>query len=172
MEFISIWINSLVLWVAVMSMGKNLGKMAIPMSAEVCICAERVWKMEFCDKVLGIWRRREQCLVVVWVGSGGCLWLPWVQCQDWESVLCYTGRGITYLSVGCWGRIVWANLLFAVESARECVLSTACCPLLLPCQKGNHTGSGFVIVLTELVCRHSPSKDSGEGNPVSCPPDT
>lgn len=37
-----------------MSMGKNLGKVAIPISAEVWIYAESVCKVEFCDKVLGI----------------------------------------------------------------------------------------------------------------------
>lgn len=59
-----------------------------------------VWKVEFCDKVLGIWRRREQCLVMVWAGSGDCLWLPWVRCRGWKSTLCCTGRRITYLPAG------------------------------------------------------------------------
>lgn len=69
------------------------------------------------------------------------------------------------------GRIVRAILLSVVGSALGFVLSAACCPLLLLCLKGNHPGSGFVIALTELVCRNSPSKDSEEGNLVSYPPD-
>lgn len=74
-----------------------------------------------------------------------------------------------HLPAGCCRRIVWAILLSVVESTLEYVLSAACCPLLLPCLKGNHPRSGFVIVLTELVCRNSSSKDSEEGNPMYCP---
>lgn len=43
------------------------------------------------------------------------------------------------------------QFLFLLWRVHLSVFSTACCPLLLPCLKGNHTGSGFVIVLTELV---------------------
>lgn len=148
-----------------MSMGKNLGKVAIPILAE-----SSVKSGVLCQGVGDL--KKEGA-----VSGGG---LGWVWGLLVAAPGAVSGLGIHVLlhwkkdhppAYGCCGRIVRAILLSVVGSALGFVLSAACCHLLLLCLKGNHPGSGFVIALTELVCRNSPSKDSEEGNLVSYPPD-
>lgn len=77
-----------------MSMGKNLGKVAIPILAESSV------KSGVLCQGVGDLKKEGAVLVVVWVGSGDYLWLPQVQCQGWESMFCGTGRRIIHLPAG------------------------------------------------------------------------